>query len=212
VEKDIFLLVSSGIAAVFGAFFGSYLKTRGKHFATRADFDQLMKQVEQQTRVTKSIEAELQLGIAGHNERFKNEYVTYKELWGLLTDFRWLGTAIAENEKKQSENPNKELLNEYDRSAEALLVCIEKNRPFFSDDVRHELLEFRTELASAIQKSRGLPPRIVTPFGEGTSVELARALGPLNKALQLLNKDKVERISNIIRQRVGFDWHPGSSS
>jgi hypothetical protein len=46
-------------AAAGGAFFGEYLKTRGKHLATKADFDDVMSQLRANTHLVETIRAEV---------------------------------------------------------------------------------------------------------------------------------------------------------
>src|SRR5215831_12687732 len=46
-------------AAAVGASFGEYLKTRGKHLATKADFDSLQDQLRANTELVETIKAEI---------------------------------------------------------------------------------------------------------------------------------------------------------
>jgi hypothetical protein len=46
-------------AAALGAFFSEYFKTRGKHLATKADFDGMLSQVRANTEVIETIKAEV---------------------------------------------------------------------------------------------------------------------------------------------------------
>src|SRR5262249_17746595 len=46
-------------AAAVGAFFGEYLKTRGKNLATKADFDSLQDQLRANTELVETIKAEV---------------------------------------------------------------------------------------------------------------------------------------------------------
>ncbi|CBE68348.1 MAG: hypothetical protein F9K13_02515 [Candidatus Methylomirabilis oxygeniifera] len=48
------------VAAGTGAFLASYLKTKGKNFATKEDFNGLLEQIKAQTKVTEDIKAEIQ--------------------------------------------------------------------------------------------------------------------------------------------------------
>jgi hypothetical protein len=47
------------IAAGVGAFFGEYLKTRGKHLATRADFERLQHELHANTELVEEIKADV---------------------------------------------------------------------------------------------------------------------------------------------------------
>jgi hypothetical protein len=47
------------LAAALAAFAGSYLKTRGQHFATKADFDSLQDQLSAQTRLVETIKSDV---------------------------------------------------------------------------------------------------------------------------------------------------------
>jgi hypothetical protein len=47
------------LAAGVGAFFGEYLKTRGKHLATRADFADLQRQLEANTKLVAEVRSEV---------------------------------------------------------------------------------------------------------------------------------------------------------
>src|SRR5262245_44865322 len=80
------VLLGSLVASAIVAFAGTFLQKIAEQFAERAGFKQLLRQLEQETHITKSIEAELQKGVNTHGERFKAEFATYRELWGLLTD------------------------------------------------------------------------------------------------------------------------------
>jgi hypothetical protein len=58
----VLLLIQSAVlvvAAGAGAFFGEYFKTRGKHLATKADFDALQKQLRANTELVETIKAEV---------------------------------------------------------------------------------------------------------------------------------------------------------
>jgi hypothetical protein len=201
-----FVLLGSGVASAVGVFVGAFLKQRGEQLATQAGFKRLLEQVEQQTKVTKAIETELQKGVNIHSERFKAEFTTYKELWQLLMAFRRLGIKIV-MKMREDEELNDELLETWDQSAKALLVCLEDNMPFFTDEVRYALLEFKSELASVVEMSRRLPPQKVTYLEEldveikVSPVERAKAMIELNKRL---NAEKLDTICKIIRERVGF--------
>jgi hypothetical protein len=47
------------LAAAGGAFFGEYLKTRGQHLATKADFDSLQSQLRTNTELVETVKAEV---------------------------------------------------------------------------------------------------------------------------------------------------------
>jgi hypothetical protein len=58
----VLLLVQGGImaaAAAAGAFFGEYLKTRGKNLATKADFESLQEQLRATTQTVETIKSEV---------------------------------------------------------------------------------------------------------------------------------------------------------
>jgi hypothetical protein len=57
------------LAAAAGAFFGEYFKTRGKNFATKADFDSLLEQLRANTELVEGIKAEV-----GQKDWAKREY------------------------------------------------------------------------------------------------------------------------------------------
>ena len=52
-------VVILGAAAAVGAFFGEYLKMRGKNLATKADFDSLQDQLRANTELVETIKAEV---------------------------------------------------------------------------------------------------------------------------------------------------------
>jgi hypothetical protein len=52
-------VVLMAIAAGVGAFFGEYLKTRGKNFATKADFESLQNQLRANTELVETIRSEI---------------------------------------------------------------------------------------------------------------------------------------------------------
>jgi hypothetical protein len=54
IQTDLILLAAAG-----GAFFGEYLKTRGKNLATKADFDDLKKQLRDNTKLVETIKSDV---------------------------------------------------------------------------------------------------------------------------------------------------------
>jgi hypothetical protein len=52
-------IVAMALAAAVAAFGGSYFKTRGQHFATKADFNSLQKQLKATTQLVETIKSEV---------------------------------------------------------------------------------------------------------------------------------------------------------
>jgi hypothetical protein len=57
------VLIVQGVIAILcaaiGAFAGEYLRTRGKNFATKADFEMLQHQLEKQTKLVETVRTEV---------------------------------------------------------------------------------------------------------------------------------------------------------
>ena len=60
---DVMELLSIGLVAGIGAYFGSYLKTKGKNLATREDVDGVVEEVKRVTRTTEEIKADISKGV-----------------------------------------------------------------------------------------------------------------------------------------------------
>jgi len=67
-------------AAAVGASFGEYLKTRGKHLATKADFDSLQNQLRANTELVETIKAEVGQKDWAQRERTNLRRIKLEEL------------------------------------------------------------------------------------------------------------------------------------
>ncbi len=77
-----FVIVMSIAAAGIGTFLGSYFRRKGENIATKEDFDQLLKQLKDQTKATEDIKAEIQLDL----NRFSDALERNREFTGFRRD------------------------------------------------------------------------------------------------------------------------------
>lgn len=64
------LMLATAAAA---AFLGSYLKTKGQNFATKRDFDELQKQLSENTKLVEAIKSEI-----SHRDWVQRERTTFR--------------------------------------------------------------------------------------------------------------------------------------
>jgi hypothetical protein len=62
------VLIAGLIGAGTGAFFGAYFRKKGEHFATKEDFDELLEQQKEQTRITEEIRGEILHNVASFTD------------------------------------------------------------------------------------------------------------------------------------------------
>jgi hypothetical protein len=74
------------LAAAAGAFFGEYLKTRGKNLATRADFESLKAQLRANTELVETIKTEVGHRDWAKRERTNQRRIKLEELLNKLHD------------------------------------------------------------------------------------------------------------------------------
>lgn len=89
----------SGLGGILGSFFTSYASKRGEHLATKADFDELLKQLKMQTRETEQIKSEIAKTSWIQQQRWDFKRDIYSQLLAVLEEIRqktfWLGNSLS---------------------------------------------------------------------------------------------------------------------
>ncbi len=74
------------LTAFFSAFLGAYAKTKGKNFATKEDFNELITQIEKQTSVVKKIEEQIVHDYLEKRERLKTRREKLEQIYTTLSE------------------------------------------------------------------------------------------------------------------------------
>ncbi len=120
----LWIILLSFIGGGLGSFISSYFKMRGKNFATKADFDQVLEQL---TKTTEAAE-QIKTSIAHENWKAREQWVfkrqIYKELLEALSLIRFTLLKLALSFKQgknivSGDNPINELLS----AVEAIQKC-----------------------------------------------------------------------------------------
>jgi len=73
-----------------GAYFGSYLREKGKNLATREDIDNLVVQLERTTRATEDIKANISGEWRVREKRWDSKFECYSQLAEAFAELAWV--------------------------------------------------------------------------------------------------------------------------
>ena len=131
-QTIIFSIVGAGISA----FFGAYLGQKGKDFATKEDIAKI-------TRIQEEIRTELANRSHFSRVRDEREMEIYREAWKAVHQFYLESVSAFGWEKNVTANSKTELTKEsWQQSSTQLARIIQKNKPFYSDEIWIELSKF----------------------------------------------------------------------
>jgi hypothetical protein len=121
-------VIISIIAGATGAFFGAYLREKGKNFATKEDIKAITK-----------IQEEIRTELANHSHfsraRYNHEVEIYKDLWPKLVEFYRTSYLL---DPRSAEDGKR-----FNQIKEEVQKAIRDKKPFFSDGICKELLAFQ---------------------------------------------------------------------
>ena len=87
------LLLITVVGAGIGAFLGSYLKKKGEQRALKEDFDEVLRQVQAQTKTTEEVKGDVAKELAGFTQRLerRSEFDQYllMERYKLISEFSY---------------------------------------------------------------------------------------------------------------------------
>jgi hypothetical protein len=167
------------LGATLGAFLGSYLKKSGELLATKEKFDEILKQVEAQTKVTEEIKGNIAKETAGFTEELRTRFTTELEI--LRTNLRvtahqretrfseWYGhqtNVLSElytllSRAEQSMRPTipnfgPQPIEESFQHRENLRTYAEENAVFIPDQISEDLNYLQNRLSQVLlRRSRG---------------------------------------------------------
>jgi len=88
----------SALGGLVGSFLTAYAKKRGENLATKADFDELLRQLRLQTAETEKIKSEIAKASWVHQQRWDFKREVYSQLLAVLEEIRqktfWLGDSL----------------------------------------------------------------------------------------------------------------------
>lgn len=58
---EVWAIIGSGLVGALGAFFGAYLKRKGEHYATKEDFDEVVRQLKATTAASSDVSERIRL-------------------------------------------------------------------------------------------------------------------------------------------------------
>jgi hypothetical protein len=92
------LLGISALGGIVGSFLTAYARRRGENLATKADFDELLRQLRLQTKETEEIKSEIARTSWIHQQRWDFKREVYSQLLAVLEEIRqktfWLGNSL----------------------------------------------------------------------------------------------------------------------
>jgi hypothetical protein len=109
-----------GIAGALGAFFGPYLQEHGKRAATKEDFKNILREVEETTKATKEIEAKISDGLWLGQQRWNRKWECYVEIVRSLGEVHTLIVEVLSLNPARADY-QREFLDRTSRANEAFL-------------------------------------------------------------------------------------------
>ncbi len=120
-------ILLSLVAGAAGAFFGAYLREKGKNFATKEDIQTI-------TETQEKIRTELANNSHFSRARYDHEVAIYKNLWPKLINFYFISNFMdVRNDADQKK---------FHEIQNAVVTAIRDNKPFFSEEIYRELMAF----------------------------------------------------------------------
>jgi len=185
-------------------FCASYLKEKGKNFATREDIKEITDKIESvKTEYAKELEGlKSQLNAKFHAQtvRFEKEFNSYKEIWDSIVE---LMEHIFEFHIAVSTSDRKPELNEASKkrflqAIQDFYFAFEKSRPFFSPEVYEVIVGLRhLEAIEELIKYSYLPAPSPEQSGNIKRLLDELLIGPADELMK-----KTDAIEEAIRSRV----------
>jgi hypothetical protein len=147
------ILLISLISGFIGAFLSSYAKTKGQHYATKEDLDELSHQTQKLTEITESVKFEVANNSRVESKKWELKLSIYTDILTALSTWRIL-TAAMSNDLYEHDG---ELKREFEESAAD--ERIKRVASIFEDMARIEslsVLVLDERKASEINKIRSL--------------------------------------------------------
>ncbi len=131
--NDFWFLTLTAVFGGLGAYFGAYLKQKGKNLATHKDIGQLVDQVAAVTKTTKEIEAKISSEVWDKQKRWElKRNVLFELAKRVAAIFDTLGNlnAACAIARKQSQDPFMEHKSEANRKWFDALAALEESKLF----------------------------------------------------------------------------------
>jgi hypothetical protein len=181
-QVSLWLVIAIAAIAAGGAYLGSYLQEKGRNLATREDLDRIVNQVQQLTRATEEIKAQISGELWVQQERWKRRSELYVEILRILIRIKGATIGMDDGAKardreevtRQAKAHNDAL----DQLADATAISQIILGPVATTALDNMAREWST-IRSVVEAARGIPP---------SEADTRRYLEAINRAHQLLVK------------------------